>query len=245
MAPSSAHPFGTDRYGRDLFSRVLYGARLDLRMVAVAVALAAGIAVPLAAIAGYYGKWVDRLLSTIMEIGLALPGLLLAIVIVAVFGPSMQNAMLAIGLMSVPGLFRTVRGSVLSAKQAQYVEAARAVGAGGGRIIARHLLPNTISTLIVLVTLRFGSVLLMAGGLSFIGLGVQPPHPEWGALLADGRAYMRSAWWLATFPGLAMTMTVVGFNLLGDGLRDRLDPHRGMTRGRVLGKGETWVGAKQ
>ena len=186
---------------------------------------------PLAAIAGYYGKWVDRLLSTIMEIGLALPGLLLAIVIVAVFGPSMQNAMLAIGLMSVPGLFRTVRGSVLSAKQAQYVEAARAVGAGGGRIIARHVLPNTISTLIVLVTLRFGSALLMAGGLSFIGLGVQPPHPEWGALLADGRAYMRTAWWLATFPGLAMTVTVVGFNLLGDGLRDRLDPYRGTTKG--------------
>jgi len=162
-----------------------------------------------------------------IEIWLALPGLLFAIVVVAIFGPSMQNAMIAVGLMSVPTLFRTLRGCVLSTKQAQHIEAARSIGAHDFRIVLYHIFPQVLSTLLVLVTLRMSINILIAGGLSFIGLGVQPPDPEWGALLAEGKAYMGSAWWLAAFPGAAMTITVMGLNLFGDGLRDLIDPRRG------------------
>jgi peptide/nickel transport system permease protein len=232
--PSLTHPFGTDRYGRDVLSRVLYAGRLDLGLSLLAVLFCAGIAVPLAVIAGYYRGWIDRLISTGMEIWLTVPGLLLAIVMVAGLGASLRNAMLAIAIMSVPGLFRAIRGCMLSAAETGHVEAARAIGARNRRIIWRHVFPGVLSNLIVLVTLRVGIVLLSAGGLSFIGLGAQPPQPEWGALLAEGRAVMHSAWWLATFPGLAITLTVVGVNLLGDGLRDVLSPFaRGATAGFV------------
>ena len=224
QSPSLTHPFGTDRYGRDVLSRVLYATRLDLGLSVLAVFFCAGVSVPLAAVAGYYGGWIDRLLSIFMEIWLTLPGLLLAIVLVAGFGASIRNAMLAIAIMSVPGMFRTIRGCMLSARQAGHVEAARALGASNRRIIWRHVFPGVMSTLIVLVTLRVGIVLLSAGGLSFIGLGAQPPQPELGALLAEGRATMHSAWWLATFPGLVLTLMVVGVNLLGDGMRDILSP---------------------
>lgn len=226
LPPSSEHLFGTDRYGRDLFSRVIHAARLDLRIAFLAASVSLAFALPMAAAAGFYGSWLDRCLSTLVEVWLALPGLLFAIVVVAVFGPSMQNAMLAVGLMSIPSLFRTLRGCILSTRHAQYIEAARSIGSSDGRLILRHIMPNVLSTLLVLVTLRLSMNILIAGGLSFIGLGVQPPHPEWGALLAEGKAYMGRAWWLATFPGLAMTLTVMGFNLLGDGLRDLFDPRR-------------------
>jgi ABC-type dipeptide/oligopeptide/nickel transport system permease subunit len=186
--------------------------------------LSAGICISLGLLAGYYGDWVDQLLSRLVEIWLAMPGLLLAIVIVARLGPSLRNAALALGVIGVPSFFRLARSGTLSARETEYVTAARAVGASDGRLIRRHILPNLAPSLVVLVTMRLGVLVLAGGGLSFIGLGAQPPEPEWGALLADGRSYMGVAPWLALYPGLCITLTVAGLNLLGDGLRDMLDP---------------------
>lgn len=224
--PSSAHPFGTDALGRDLFSRVVYGARIGIAMSALSVAISALIGVTLGFTAGYYGGIIDHLLSRLMEIWLAFPSLLLAIVIVARLGPSMRNTALALGFMGVTGFYRLTRGETLSSQEETYVEAAEAMGAGDIRIIFRYILPNFISSLIVLGTLRLGTMLLAAGGLSFIGLGAQPPQPEWGVLLADGRDYLNIAPWLAIFPGACITIAVMGINLLGDGLRDALNPPR-------------------
>ncbi|MBS3750113.1 MAG: ABC transporter permease [Anaerolineales bacterium] len=222
--PSSAHPFGTDALGRDLFSRVVYGARIGIAMSALSVAISALIGVALGFTAGYYGGIVDHLLSRLMEVWLAFPSLLLAIVIVARLGPSMRNTALALGFMGVTGFYRLTRGETLSSQEETYVEAAEAMGAGDIRIIFRYILPNFISSLIVLGTLRLGTMLLAVGGLSFIGLGTQPPQPEWGALLANGRDYLNIAPWLAIFPGACITIAVMGINLLGDGLRDALNP---------------------
>ncbi|MCP4164708.1 MAG: ABC transporter permease [Chloroflexi bacterium] len=230
QAPSAAHPFGTDNFGRDLFSRVLYGARLAivLCVATVLVSVLPGLSGGL--IAGYRREQTDQVLSRIIDIWLAFPGLLLAIVLVARLGPSLSTTIIALGIVGVPSFYRLARGSTLSAGEMLYVEAARSIGASDTRILWRHILPNIVSPLIVLITLRLGTVLLAAGGLSFIGLGAQPPQPEWGALLAAGRDYMDTAWWLALFPGLAITLTVIGFNLLGDGLRDILAPD--VRRGR-------------
>lgn len=222
QAPSLAHPFGTDALGRDLLSRVLYGARTALSMIVPAVLLSAVPGVGLGLLAGYFRGWLDQVLSRVMDAWLSLPGLLLAVVLVARMGPSLTTTIIALGIVGIPGYYRMVRNGTLSACQAQYVEAAHALGLGHGRILLRHILPNLASPIIVLVTLRLGTVLLAGGGLSFIGLGVQPPTPEWGALLAAGRDTMDLAWWVALFPGLAITASVVGFNLLGDGLRDVL-----------------------
>ena len=222
--PSPLHPFGTDPFGRDLFSRVLYGARIALQMSALAALLAALPGTGLGLLAGYHRGWLEQILSRLMDAWLALPGMLLAIVLVARMGPSLTATVVALGIVGIPSYYRLVRNGTLSARHALYVEAARSIGASDGRILLRHILPNLASPLIVLTTLRLGTVLLAGGGLSFIGLGAQPPQPEWGALLATGRGYMDTAWWLALFPGLAITAAVMGFNLLGDGLRDALAP---------------------
>jgi ABC-type dipeptide/oligopeptide/nickel transport system permease subunit len=227
--PSLEHPFGTDRLGRDMFSRVLYGSRIALQMSLLSVLLSALPGIWLGLLAGYHGGWGEQLLSRAMEAWLAFPGLLLAIVLVARIGPSLSTTVLALGVVGIPSFYRLARGGALSARHMLYVEAARAVGVGSMRILLRHILPNLASPLIVLLTLRIGSMLLAAGGLSFIGLGAQPPLPEWGALLAAGRDDIERAWWLSLFPGLAFTLSVMGFNLLGDGLRDALAPETRIT----------------
>ncbi|WP_240695822.1 ABC transporter permease [Candidatus Chloroploca sp. Khr17] len=222
--PGLAHPFGTDGLGRDLFSRVVYGARTALQMAVPAVMIGSFAGIILGLLAGYYCGTLDQILSRMMDAWLALPGLLLAIVFVALLGPSLQTTVIALGLVGIPGYYRMVRNGTLSAREMLYVEAARTLGLGDGRILLRHILPNLTSPLVVLITLRLGTVILAGGALSFIGLGAQPPTPEWGALLASGRDSMDRAWWVAFFPGMAITASVMGFNLLGDGLRDLLAP---------------------
>ncbi len=222
--PSLDHLFGTDDFGRDIFSRVVWGSQLALRLGFLSVLVAAGGGVPLGLIAGYYGGWVDNLISRLLEIVLAFPGILFAIAIIAMLGPSLDHLIIALGLFGWPGYARIVRGSVLSAKEREYVLAVRAVGARATRVMFRHILPNVIAPVIILSATRFGSALLAGSGLSFIGLGVPIPQPEWGAIMATGREYMASAWWITVFPGVLIALAVLGVNLLGDGLRDVLDP---------------------
>lgn len=222
-APSPAHLFGTDTLGRDMFSRVLFGARIAVQAAIAGMGIAAALGVPAGLLAGYRRGWLDRALSRLVDVWLAFPGLLLALVIVARLGPSLPNATGAVGLLGVPGFYRLTRSLALSTGKMAYVEAAQAVGCPETRILARHILPNLASPLIVFATLRAGTAILAVGGLSFVGLGAQPPSPEWGALLAAGRSHMDTAPWLAIFPGLSLTLTVVGLNLLGDGLRDLWD----------------------
>lgn len=226
QAPSLSHWFGTDQYGRDLLSRVLYGTRLSLLVgfISVSIALVAGTIIGL--IAGYYGRWVDAILMRFVDVMLAFPGILLALGLVSILGPSLPNLMIAVGVSSVPAYARLVRGSVLSAKENVYVDAARVVGCGDGTIMRRHVLPNVVAPIIVLGTLGVASAILSAAALSFLGLGSQPPTPEWGRMLSEGRNYLREQWWIATFPGLAIMITVLAMNLLGDGLRDTLDPRQ-------------------
>lgn len=223
--PSSEHLFGTDDLGRDVYSRVVWGSRLAVRLGVLSVLVAASGGVALGLVAGYYGGWVDSLISRILEIVLAFPGILFAIAIVAILGPSLDNLIIALGLFGWPGYARVVRGSVLSAKHREYVEAARSTGARAGRIMARHLLPNVVAPVIILSATRFGGALLAGSGLSFIGLGVPIPQPEWGAIMATGREYLDTAWWVVVFPGAIIALAVLGVNLLGDGLRDVLDSH--------------------
>lgn len=222
--PSHAFPFGTDSFGRDVFSRLLYGGRISLSVGLISVVLQFILGVPLGVAAGFWGGRVDDAIMRVIDVWLAFPGLLLALGIVAVLGPGLQNVMLAIGIASVPGVARLVRGSVLSIKEEAYIEVARAVGGRDGHIIRAHVLPNILAPAVVLLTLRLGTAILTGVGLSFLGLGIQPPAPEWGAMVAEGRAYLREAWWVSTIPGGAIFLGVMGFNLLGDGLRDALDP---------------------
>jgi len=228
--PSGEHPFGTDSLGRDLLSRVAYGAHLAARMSLLSVGISLMLGLVLGSLAGYYSGWTDQILSRTMDGWLALPGALVAVVIVARLGASLENLILALGIMGVPAFYRMVRNTTLSARCMPYAEAATALGATDGRVMWRHVFPNILSPLVVLVTMRLGTALLTGSSLSFIGLGAQPPLPEWGALLSAGRNYLDVAWWLALFPGLAVTATVVGLNLMGDGLRDILDPRMVDTR---------------
>jgi len=222
--PSATHLFGTDKLGRDIFSRILYGGRIAVQIgiVSVAVAFIGGILLGL--ISGYYGGIVDTVLSRLLEIWLSFPDILFVIAVVAILGPSLNTVILSLGFLSIPAYARIVRGSVLSARQELYVEAARSVGVRSGRIMLRHILPNVVAPLIILSSMRFGGALLTGAGLSFIGLGAQPPTPEWGAILSTGRMYMYQAPWITVFPGLAIAIFVLGVNMLGDGLRDVLDP---------------------
>ena len=219
LPPEARHLLGTDEFGRDVLTRILFGGRISLRTGAVAVSLAIAIGVPMGLLSGFYGGFVDRGVMRLVDIMLTFPGILLALVIVAILGPSLFNAMLAVGISASPTYARVIRAAVLTAKPLTYVEAARAIGCRNGRIVLLHILPNVIAPIIVLGTLG-----VAGAALSFLGLGAQPPQPEWGALLSEGRNFLLDAWWIATFPGLAIMVTVLAINLLGDGLRDLLDP---------------------
>jgi peptide/nickel transport system permease protein len=223
-SPCREHLFGTDPLGRDLLSRVIYGARISLQIQIISVSIALVIGTLLGMIGGYYGGRLDNLIMRLMDILLAFPGIFLAISIIAVLGPGLTNLMLAAGIYSIPQFARIVRGSVISLKEKEFIEAARAVGERDLDILFRYLLPNSMAPIIVQTTLRMATVLLTASGLSFLGLGVQPPTPEWGAMLSNARAYLITAPHVATVPGLAIMLVVMGFNLFGDGLRDSLDP---------------------
>jgi len=222
--PSLSFLMGTDEIGRDILSRVIFGARVSLRVGLISVSIAMVCGSGLGLLAGYLGGWTDAVIMRVADVMLAFPGILLAIAIVAVLGPGIDNVMFAVGIESIPVYVRTVRASTLSVKQHDFVLAAHASGAAPGGIIWRHVLPNVVAPIIVLATLGVGIAILTAAGLSFIGIGAQPPTPEWGSMLATGRTYVRDAPWIAAFPGLAIVIVVLALNLLGDGLREALDP---------------------
>jgi len=224
QAPSAKHFFGTDKVGRDVYSRVLMGTGLALRVGTVIIVLATSIGVTIGAIAGYFGGWVDEILMRITDIFLTVPALVLAIAISAALGKGITNAMIGISLVWWPGFARLTRSLVLSLREEPFVEAAYGLGAGHLRILFRHILPNAVSPIIIKMTTDFGFAVLTAAALGFIGLGAQPPSPEWGAMINDGRRFFPDEWWIATFPGMAIWLMVFSWNLLGDGLRDVLDP---------------------
>jgi peptide/nickel transport system permease protein len=222
--PGPAHPFGTDQYGRDIFARVLYGGRYSLIMGTLPIVMAAGAGIILGLLSGYYLGWYDLLIMRVMDVWVAFPMILLALAIVTMLGPGLVNIMIAIGIAWVPYYTRMVRSVVLGMRNQSFVEAAQVVGMSDGRILLRHILPNTLAPLIVMSSMGIAGAILTGAALSFIGLGPQAPTPEWGVILADGRQFIRLAWWIGFFPGAAIALTVLGANLLGDGLRDWLDP---------------------
>ncbi len=218
------HPLGTDSFGRDSFSRLIYGARVSLSVAILALMIAATIGTTIGLIAGYVGGWVDSVLMRIVDMVLSLPTLLIALAVAIALGPSFTNVFMVIGLLMWPNVARLVRGETLLLKQQDYVRYARAVGVPSRRIILRHILPNVLPTLLVVTTLEVGHVILIESSLSFLGAGIPPPQPSWGTMIADGRSLIVTGWWIALFPGLTIMITVLAFNMLGDWLRDRLDP---------------------
>jgi peptide/nickel transport system permease protein len=226
QAPSFAHLFGTDKFGRDLFSRVISGARLTLFIGLLAVAIACSIGSLLGMLAGYFGGKVDNVIMRLVDVMFSFPDILIALSVVALLGPSLRNAVIAVGISAIPWYARLVRGTVLVEREKQYFEAAKSLGASDVRLAVRHIVPNALPPILVLATLGFSTAVLSAAALSFLGLGAQPPEPEWGLELALGRDLMRKAPWIMTFPGIAIAISVLGFNLLGDGLREALDPRQ-------------------
>jgi peptide/nickel transport system permease protein len=228
--PSTAHPFGTDQVGRDVLSRVLYGARVSPVIAAMVILISLAVGVPLGVAAGYFGGAIDDVIMRITDVFLAFPALLLALAFAAVLTPSMGNTILAISLTWWPWYARLIRGQAASVASRRFVESARAIGVSHARIVLRHVLPNSLTPVIVQASLDVGGVILTASALSFLGLGAQDPTPDWGLLVSQGQAYFTTQWWLVTFPGLAILLTAVGFNLLGDGLHEALDPRRVIQR---------------
>ena len=224
LPPSTEYWMGTDTLGRDMLSRVIYGARISLRLGLVSVSIAMTCGVIIGVVAGYFGGQLDNFLMRIVDVLLAFPSLILALITVFALGPGLTNAMIAVGISAIPAYARISRSEVLSAKENLYVQAAQAVGAPNLIIMFRHILPNVIAPTIVIAALGTGSAILAGSALSFLGLGAQAPTPEWGLMLAQGRSFMQLAWWLTFFPGLGIILTVMALNLLGDGLRDVLDP---------------------
>ncbi len=222
--PGAAHIFGTDDFGRDIFTRVLYGGRLSLQVGLISLTLARTLGTTLGVLAGYYGGRTDAIVMRLMDVMLAFPGILLALAIVAVLGKSLPNVMIAVGISTIPVFTRIVRASTLSIKQIDYITAAHALGCPAWRIMFSHILPNVITPIIVIATNGIAGAIISGAALSFLGLGAQAPTPEWGIMLSEGRVYLRSAAWITTFPGLSIMVTVLSINLLGDGLRDVLDP---------------------
>lgn len=225
-APSVAHWFGTDEVGRDLLSRVIWGGRASLAAGVIAVSIAVGVGVPLGMLAGYLGGWFDAIIGRLTDAMLAIPFLILAIALAAFLGPSLGNAMIAIGITATPIFVRLSRGQVMAARAEDWVEAARAVGNPPARILVRHILPNILPPVMVQATLAIASAIIAEASLSFLGLGQQPPAPSWGSMLNTAQRFLTQAPWMAVFPGLAIFLTVLAFNLFGDGLRDALDPRR-------------------
>jgi peptide/nickel transport system permease protein len=224
MTPGIPYLLGTDEFGRDVLSRIIYGTQISLKVgvISVGIALAAGVSLGL--ISGYYGGWIDNLISRVMDVFFAFPAILLAIAIMAVLGSNLTNVMIAIGIVYTPGFARVTRSAVISVRRSEYVEAAQALGATDLTIIVRHILPNSMAPIIVQTTLSLGFAILAEAALSFLGLGPEPPTPSWGLMLSTGRGFMETAPWVAIFPGVAIVLAVLSFNLLGDGLRDSLDP---------------------
>lgn len=224
MPPSPGHLLGTDGLGRDVLSRILYGGRLSISVGLIAVVIEFVVGTALGILSGYAGGWVDLILMRVMDVLLAVPGLVLALFIVAILGPGLGNVMVALGIGGVPGVARLVRGSTLMIRGREYVQSAVTFGARHRWITLRHILPNVLPPVMVLVTVDVGTIVLSAAGLSFIGLGAQPPSPEWGAMLAESQTYFPNAWWMSVFPGLAITIVVLCLNIIGDALRDVIDP---------------------
>ncbi|HEY7990458.1 MAG TPA: nickel transporter permease [Stellaceae bacterium] len=222
--PGGAHWLGTDELGRDILSRLIYGARVTLGIVALVSVVTAPVGLLVGCVAGYFGGWVEAVLMRVTDIFLALPRLILALAFVAALGPGIENAVLAIAIVSWPPYARVARAESLTLRHAEFIDAARLAGASGGRIVLRHIMPLCLPSVIVRMSLDMAGVILIAAGLGFLGLGAQPPTPEWGAMIATGRQYMLDHWWVAAMPGIAIAVLSLAFNLLGDGLRDWLDP---------------------
>lgn len=232
-SPSLAHPLGTDELGRDVFSRVVYGSRISLEVGILAIGLALLIGIPLGVIAGYSGGSIDEVIMRVTDTFLSFPSLLLAMAISAMLGPNLRNAMIAIAISWWPWYTRLLRSEAISVKERDFVVAARAIGAPWGKVIFKHVLPNSLTPIIIQASMDFGGVILTCASLSFLGLGAQPPTPEWGLMISTGRTFFLTHWWIVTFPGIAIFITVLSFNLVGDGLREILDPKMRRRRRRI------------